>query len=88
MAKFIEDCLDYVFTKLSLKDNYFYHLYLLGSYSPTCSPEYLQESNFQILKDRVDRITTHNKSVLEFLATHPHRIHNYGSFYVTEVAKS
>lgn len=75
MAKFIEDCLDCVFTKLSLKDNYFYHLYLLGSYSPTCSPEYLNESNFQTLKDRVDRVFTHNSSVLDYLVATDHPLH-------------
>ncbi len=67
MAKFIEDCLDYVFTKLSLQDNYFYHLYLFGHYTRTCSPQYLKAHNFAILKERVDRLQTHNCSLLDFL---------------------
>lgn len=66
MAKFIEDCLDYVFTRLSLRDNYFYHLYLFGHYTKSCSPEYLKEHNYQTLRDRIDRIETHNASLIEF----------------------
>ena len=37
--------------------NYFLHLYLKGSYrNLTEVPEYLKEENFQLLKERVDRI--------------------------------
>ncbi len=75
MAQFIEDCLDAVFSRLSLSDNYFYRLYLFGSYRPDCSPEYLKENNFNILKSRVDRIQTHNSSVLDFLTNTKKTIH-------------
>ncbi len=75
MAKFIEDCLDYVFTKLSLKDNYFYHLYLFGHYTKSCSPQYLKPHNFALLKDRVDRLQTHNTSLLDFFSTTDKTLH-------------
>ncbi|MEM7647190.1 MAG: DUF3419 family protein, partial [Pseudomonadota bacterium] len=50
-------------------------LYLFGQYSPTCCPEYLKEENFAILKNRVDRIETHNKSLLDFLNDTHYPIH-------------
>lgn len=75
MAKFIEDCLDYVFTKLSLKDNYFYHLYLFGHYTNNCSPEYLKADNFRILKDRVEKLETHNCSLISFFEKDKKKLH-------------
>ena len=75
MAKFIEDCLDYVFAKLTLKDNYFYHLYVFGHYTKSCAPEYLKESNFQTLKDRVDCLETHNSSLIEFFQKDTKTLH-------------
>lgn len=67
MARFIEDCLEAVFAKLPLKDNYFWHLYLFGYYQKNCAPNYLKEENFEILKSRVDNVHTHTSSLLRFL---------------------
>ncbi|MCJ8277247.1 MAG: BtaA family protein, partial [Bdellovibrionales bacterium] len=67
MAQFIEDCLEAVFANLPLADNYFYRLYLFGSYSKTCCPEYLKEENFDKMKSLIDRVHIHNSSVLDFL---------------------
>jgi len=75
MARFIEDGLDAVFACLSLKDNYFYHLYLFGHYSEDCAPDYLLPQNFDTLKERVGRIQTHTMSVLDFLQQCKHKIH-------------
>ena len=67
MARFIEDCLEAVFAQMPLKDNYFWHLYLFGSYKKNCSPNYLKEENFEVLKSRVDNIHTHTSTLLRFL---------------------
>ncbi len=75
MAKFIEDCLDFVFSKLSLHDNYFYHLYLFGYYTQDCCPEYLKEKNFNTLKDRVEGLSTHNSSLIEFFKKDHKKLH-------------
>lgn len=75
MAKFIEDCLDYVFSKLSLRDNYFYHLYLFGHYTPSCCPEYLKKENFPILKERVDKLKTHTSSLLDYFSNTRKTLH-------------
>jgi S-adenosylmethionine-diacylglycerol 3-amino-3-carboxypropyl transferase len=75
MAKFIEDCLDSVFSQLPLKDNYFYHLYLFGHYTESCSPEYLKRHNYPILRERVERLNTHNASLIDYFNSTDKTLH-------------
>jgi S-adenosylmethionine-diacylglycerol 3-amino-3-carboxypropyl transferase len=71
IAKFIEDRVESVFTNLPLSDNYFWRVYLNGSYTPTCCPEYLKPENFQKLKDGLaDLVHPHTHSILHFLQNH------------------
>lgn len=68
IAKYIEDCVEAVFTKILLKSNYFWSLYLQGEYTRERCPEYLKEENFRLLKQGlVDRISTHTDSLAHFL---------------------
>ncbi len=68
LEQFIISQIEYVFTNLSLADNYFWRVYLTGSYSENCCPEYLKEANFNRLRDGlVDRVSTHTDSVEGFL---------------------
>jgi S-adenosylmethionine-diacylglycerol 3-amino-3-carboxypropyl transferase len=47
------------FRDISIKGNYFLSLYLLGKYSNDKEvPAYLKRENFELIKSRVDRITT------------------------------
>lgn len=72
IAKFIEDRLDTVFSKLPLHDNYFWRVYLTGEYTPDCCPEYLKPENFARLKEGlVDRVHPHTTTILEHLQTTP-----------------
>ncbi|MEM9258167.1 MAG: BtaA family protein, partial [Bacteroidota bacterium] len=61
-----------IFMELSIKDNYFYHLYLSGRYSLNCCPDYLEAGNFKQLSSGVNRLKTHTTTVAEFLRRHPH----------------
>lgn len=71
LVKFVQDCMEAVFAKLPLKDNYFWRVYINGEYTRECCPEYLKEENFEKLKNGlVDRITTHTDSVQGFLEKH------------------
>lgn len=71
ILKFIEDCLDAVFARLPLSDNYFWRVSITGSYSPECCPEYLKPGNFQQLKDGLaERVSAHTDSVQGFLERH------------------
>lgn len=78
IAAFIEDCIESVFTRLSLKDNYFWWLYLNGEYSKNRCPEYLKEEQFHLLKSTVhDRIEVHTTTILDFLQSHHGTISKY-----------
>jgi S-adenosylmethionine-diacylglycerol 3-amino-3-carboxypropyl transferase len=70
IARFIENCVESVFTRIPLADNYFWRVYLTGSYSPTCCPEYLKPENFERLRSLVDRLSVHTTSVCGFLERH------------------
>lgn len=67
LLAFIQDQVETVFTRLPLHDNYFWRVYLDGSYSADCCPEYLKHDNFEKLKTLVDRVSTHTCSILNFL---------------------
>ena len=71
IIKFIQDCMESVFAKLPMKDNYFWRVYMNGKYSRECCPEYLKEPNFVKLKNGLtERISTHTDSVQGFLEKH------------------
>ena len=78
VVKFIQDCLDSVFGTLPIQDNYFWRLYATGSYTPTCCPEYLEQKNFEALKEGlVNRISTHTDTVEGFLRKHDGKISRF-----------
>ncbi len=75
LSQFVRDCLDAVFARLPLADNYFWRLYMTGRYTPQCCPEYLKPHNFQKLRDGLaDRVDVHTDSVEGFLTKDPRPI--------------
>lgn len=70
MAGFIQDNLKHIFTELPIFDNYFWRLYITGSYTKECSPNYLKEDNFEFIKN-THKIKTHTTSIAEFLKENP-----------------
>ena len=78
LIEFIQECMESVFARLPMKDNYFWRVYMNGSYTRDCCPEYLKEENFQRLKDGlVNKITTHTDSVQAFLEKHDGNISRF-----------
>lgn len=78
LVKFIQDCMESVFVKLPMKDNYFWRVYMNGEYTPDCCPEYLKAENFdQLRSDAVDRVTTNTDSVQGFLEKHDGKISRF-----------
>jgi S-adenosylmethionine-diacylglycerol 3-amino-3-carboxypropyl transferase len=78
IVKFVEDCLDNVFTKVPIHDNYFWRVYLTGSYTQECSPEYVKAVNFDKLKNGLaNKVTCHTDSVQGFLEKHDGQISRY-----------
>lgn len=65
---FIKAAVASVFTDLPLRDNYFWMLYLRGSYTRACCPEYLKRANFYALKHGLAaRVVPHTGTVTGFL---------------------
>lgn len=71
IAAYLGDNLRRVFTTLPINENYFWYLYLKGNYHKNCLPNYLQKSNFKIIKDKVDCLSCQNTSIAEFLRNNP-----------------
>ncbi|WP_434514420.1 DUF3419 family protein [Dechloromonas sp. ARDL1] len=68
VSGFIRHAIEYVFRNLPVRNNYFWRVYLTGSYTRDCCPSYLQKANFLALKSGlVDSIETHTCTVTEFL---------------------
>jgi S-adenosylmethionine-diacylglycerol 3-amino-3-carboxypropyl transferase len=78
VAGFIRESVQYVFRQLPLANNYFWRVYLTGSYGQDCCPEYLKSANFERLKSGlVDCIAVHTSTVTGFLQTHEERISRF-----------
>ena len=68
VAGFIREAIEYVFRHLPVRDNYFWRVYLTGSYTRECCPSYLKQAGFSALKaGLVNSIEAHTCTVTEFL---------------------
>jgi S-adenosylmethionine-diacylglycerol 3-amino-3-carboxypropyl transferase len=66
---FLNDCLDHVMQVALLRENYFWSVYLTGSYTRESCPRYLEPSSFARLKaGLVDNVTSFTGTVTECLA--------------------
>ena len=50
IVQFVQDCLESVLARLPIHDNYFWRVYMTGSYTRNCCPKYLKPDNFTALK--------------------------------------
>lgn len=67
-AGFMRSCLDHVMSVCTLRDNYFWRVYVTGRYSRESCPEYLKACNFERLKaGLVDRVVPFTGTVTECL---------------------
>lgn len=71
LLHFIRKSLKKVFTEQPISENYFWRVYITGSYSKKCCPNYLLEQCFEELNQRINRIKTHTSTLLNFLKMHP-----------------
>ncbi|MFO0924696.1 MAG: BtaA family protein [Pirellulales bacterium] len=78
IVQFVEDSLEAVFAKLPVQDNYFWRVYITGSYTPECCPEYLKPHNVEKLRNGDwQRLTVHTDSVQGFLEKNDVKISRY-----------
>jgi len=74
---YIRTKIEYVLTRLPMRDNYFWRVYMTGRYSVECCPNYLRAGNFQALRERAGRVTTHSTTVASFLHLNPGEYTHY-----------
>ncbi len=71
ISAFVRDKLKRVMTKVPIADNYFWRVYMTGSYKPDCCPNYLLKDNIAFLGAHADRVKMHSTTVANFLREHP-----------------
>ncbi len=71
LAAYVKDKLRHVMTGLPARENYFWRVYITGSYTTTCCPNYLRAENLPTLAARAARIHAHTCTVTEFLRRNP-----------------
>ncbi len=71
VAGFARHCLRNVFTRLPIRDNYFYQLYFHGNYTADCAPSYLLPQHFETIQSRSSCISTHTTTISAFLQENP-----------------
>ncbi len=67
VAKYIQDSIEAVITKLPFQNNYFYRVYIQGKYTKECCPEYLKESNFEILREKVKNLYINTNTLTGYM---------------------
>jgi S-adenosylmethionine-diacylglycerol 3-amino-3-carboxypropyl transferase len=71
LESYIKDKLRHVMTALPAADNYFWRVYITGSYTMNCCPEYLRKHHQPVLREHSGRIHTHTATLTGFLQQHP-----------------
>jgi len=71
VGAYVKDKLRHVMSELPARDNYFWRVYLTGSYTMSCCPNYLREENKPLLASLAGRVHTHTSSITQFLRKNP-----------------
>jgi S-adenosylmethionine-diacylglycerol 3-amino-3-carboxypropyl transferase len=71
LTAYVKDKLRHVMSDLPARENYFWRVYITGSYTLSCCPNYLREENFAVLAARTNRVHAHTCTVSQFLQQHP-----------------
>lgn len=71
ITAYLQSKLEHVLTQVPYWDNYFWRVYMTGSYTRECCPNYLREEHQAELRNTMRRITTHSATVANFLREHP-----------------
>lgn len=77
LTGYVKDKLRHVMTELPISDNYFWRVYITGSYTLNCCPNYLVEANLATLQERTPRLKTHSCTVSAFLQQNPGEYSHY-----------
>ena len=64
---FMQKVLQAVFVEQEPDKNYYWRVYLEGSFTKTCCPDYLKEDNFDVLRSNIDRLHISTAGIHRFL---------------------
>lgn len=67
LGAFIRGRVDRVFTQIPIGSNYFWRVYINGTYTRDCCPSYLKEENFERLREECWRLHHHTMPLSAFL---------------------
>ena len=71
ITSYVKDKLRHVMSALPARENYFWRVYMTGSYTLSCCPNYLREENLPVLARRAGALHTHTATVSDFLRKNP-----------------
>jgi S-adenosylmethionine-diacylglycerol 3-amino-3-carboxypropyl transferase len=71
LAGYVKDKLKHVMTELPVSDNYFWRVYITGSYTSHCCPNYLRREHQDDLLQRIDHVKPHTGTLTNFLRENP-----------------
>lgn len=77
VGRFVQDKLRWLLTTIPVADNYFWRLYLHGSYTRSCCPNYLRAEHLPTLRERIERVRLHTCSFSAFLEQYPDQISHF-----------
>jgi S-adenosylmethionine-diacylglycerol 3-amino-3-carboxypropyl transferase len=71
LTGYVKDKLKHVMTELPIGDNYFWRIYITGSYTLHCCPNYLRREHQDTLQQRIHRVKPHTGTLSNFLRENP-----------------
>ncbi|MEQ1749549.1 MAG: BtaA family protein, partial [Prosthecobacter sp.] len=71
LTGYVKDKLKHVMTELPIEDNYFWRVYITGSYTLHCCPNYLRRENQETLIQLLDRLKPYTGTLANFLHENP-----------------
>lgn len=71
LGSYVKDKLRHVMSELPAKENYFWRVYLTGSYTMSCCPNYLRSANQPVLLRHASRVHPHTMTITDFLKRNP-----------------
>lgn len=77
LGSYVKDKLRHVMAELPARENYFWRVYITGSYTLACCPNYLRKENLPLLRERLDRVHPQTATLSNFLREHPGRYSHY-----------
>jgi S-adenosylmethionine-diacylglycerol 3-amino-3-carboxypropyl transferase len=77
LTGYVKDKLKHVMTELPIEDNYFWRVYITGSYTLHCCPNYLRRENQEALRQCLTRLLPYTGTLANFLRENPGRYSHY-----------